>query len=99
LAGRRVRHAAIPDEHGLALAGWHAGAFKLKAGDRWIGWLAEQQFRRLYLIANNARFVIVPGCSVPNLVSRLLALNLRRLSEDMRAAHGQRIIPLRQGLA
>ena len=42
-------------EHWLALVGWHAGAFKLKARDRWIGWLPEQQFRRLHLIANNAR--------------------------------------------
>ena len=46
LAGRSVRHVAVLGEHWLALIGWHAGAFKLKARDRWIGWLPEQQFRR-----------------------------------------------------
>ena len=56
LVGRSVRHVAVLGEHWLALVGWHAGAFKLRARDRWIGWLPEQQFRRLHLIANNARF-------------------------------------------
>ena len=60
LVGRSVRHVAVLGEHWLALVGWHAGAFKLKARDRWIGWLPEQQFRRLHLIANNARFLILP---------------------------------------
>ena len=59
LVGRSVRHVAVLGEHWLALVGWHAGAFKLKARDRWIGWLPEQQFRRLHLIANNARFLIL----------------------------------------
>ena len=54
LVGRSVRHVAVLGEHWLALIGWHAGAFKLQARDRWIGWLPEQQFRRLHLIANNA---------------------------------------------
>ena len=39
LVGRSVRHVAVLGEHWLALIGWHAGAFKLKARDRWIGWL------------------------------------------------------------
>jgi hypothetical protein len=46
LVGRSVRHVAVLGEHWLALVGWHAGAFKLKARDRWIGWLPKQQFRR-----------------------------------------------------
>ncbi len=92
LVGRSVRHVAVLGEHWLALIGWHAGAFKLQARDRWIGWLPEQQFRRLHLIANNARFVILPGCAASNLASRVLALSLRRLSQDMRAAHGHRVL-------
>ena len=85
LVGRSVRHVAVLGEHWLALVGWHAGAFKLRARDRWIGWLPEQQFRRLHLIANNARFLIL----VP---SRVLGLSLRRLSGDFRAMHGHPIL-------
>ena len=92
LVGRSVRHVAVLGEHWLALIGWHAGAFKLKARDRWIGWLPEQQFRRLHLIANNARFLILPGCGAANLASRVLGLSLRRVSDDFRAVHGHPIL-------
>ena len=63
-------------------------AFKLAARDRWIGWPAEQQFRRLHLIANNSRFVILTPGRVRNLASRVLGLSLRRLSQDIQAVHG-----------
>ena len=76
----------------VALLGWRAGAHKLSARDKWIGWTAEQRSRRLHLIANNVRFVILPGCSEPNLASRVLGRSLRRLSEDMRAAHGHPVL-------
>ena len=47
---------------------------------------------RLHLIANNARFLILPGCAAANLASRVLGLSLRRLSEDFRAVHGHPIL-------
>ena len=83
--GKGLRHVAVHGEIWLALK---PGAFKLGARDRWIGWSAEQQFRRLHLIANNSRFVILTPERVPNLASRVLGLSLRRLSADMQAAHG-----------
>ena len=86
--GKGLRHVAVHGETWLALIGWQPGAFKLGARDRWIGWSAEQQFRRLHLIANNSRFVILTPERVPNLASRVLGLSLRRLSADMQAAHG-----------
>ena len=86
--GKGLRHVAVHGEIWLALIGWQPGAFKLGARDRWIGWSAEQQFRRLHLIANNSRFVILTPERVPNLASRVLGLSLRRLSADMQAAHG-----------
>ena len=39
LVGRSVRQIAVLGEHWLVLIGWHAGAFKLKVRDAWIGWL------------------------------------------------------------
>ena len=65
LVGRSVRHVAVLGERWLALVGWQAGAFKLRPRDEWIGWLPEQQFRRLHLIANNSRFVILPEVRIP----------------------------------
>ncbi len=86
--GKGLRHVAVHGETWLALIGWQSGAFKLAARDRWIGWTSAQQFRRLHLIANNSRFVILTPERVRNLASRVLGLSLRRLSADMQAVHG-----------
>ena len=92
IIGKGLRHVAVHGEDWLALIGWQPGAFKLAARDGWIGWSVQQQFRRLHLIANNARFVILPQRRVPNLASRVLGLSLRRLSADMQAVHGYPVL-------
>ncbi len=92
IIGKGLRHVALHGETWVALVGWQPGAFKLAARDRWIGWTAEQQFRRLHLIANNSRFVILGPRGVPNLASRVLGLSLRRLSADIEAAHGYPVL-------
>ncbi|MCR2831852.1 DUF4338 domain-containing protein [Acidithiobacillus ferrooxidans] len=48
--------------------------------------------QRLHLIANNARFLILPGESFPNLASRILALNLHRLSANWQSVYGHPIV-------
>ncbi len=74
IVGKGLRHVALHGGTRLALVGWQPGAFKLAARDRWIGWSPEQQFRRLHLICNNSRFVILLPERGPNLASRVLGL-------------------------
>ena len=89
LFGQSLRHVAVCGGTWVALVGWTAGAFKVGVRDAWIGWSRELQFRRLKLIANNSRFVVLGGKGATrNLASRVLGVSLRRLSRDMRAAHG-----------
>ena len=92
LFGKSLRHVAVRGEAWLALLGWQAGAFKVGVRDAWIGWSREQQFSRLHLIANNSRFAVLEAGRVPNLASRVLGLSLRRLSRDIRAAHGYPVL-------
>ncbi len=88
-AGRGLRHVAEWRGHWVALLGWQSGAFKCGPRDRWLGWHRSVQFRRLHLIGNNTRFLVLPAASgTPNLASRALSLSLRRLSADWREAHG-----------
>ena len=88
-AGRGLRHVAVWRGHWLALLGWQSGAFKCQPRDRWLGWHPSVQFRRLHLIGNNTRFLVLPEASgIGNLASRALSRSLRRLSSDWRAAHG-----------
>ncbi len=89
LFGKALRHVATLGESWIALVGWQAAALKLAARDRWIGWSPQQQRRRLHLLTQNSRFVILPAWQgAPNLASRVLGLSLRRLSHDMLAVHG-----------
>jgi hypothetical protein len=59
-----------------------AASRRLRARDRWIGWSEEQRRRRLPLIVNNCRFLLLPDKTFPNLGSRSLRLTLDRLSAD-----------------
>ncbi len=72
----------------LALLSFCAAAWKCAARDRWIGWDFRHQYDRLHLIANNARFLILPGHHYPNLASRILSLCERRLKHDWRERFG-----------
>ena len=80
-------------ERWLALLGWHAAALHCAARDRWIGWSSLQRRQRLFLVANNSRYLLLPAASgVPNLASRVLGLSLSRLRADWLALHGQRSV-------
>ena len=88
-AGRGLRQVAEWRGQWLALVGWQSGAFKCGVRDRWLGWHRSVQFRRLHLIGNNTRFLILPEAEgIANLGSRVLGQSLRRVSGDWEAAHG-----------
>ena len=91
-AGRGLRHVAVWCGWWLALLGWQSGAFKCAPRDRWLGWHRSVQFRRLHLIGNNTRFLILPeALGIENLASRVLGRSLRRVSADWEAAYGHRL--------
>lgn len=92
LVGKTLRYVALFENHWLALVGWQGAALKCQARDEWIGWVPVLQYQRLHLIANNTRFLILPGVRIPNLASRVLSLNLRRLSRDWEAVHGHPVL-------
>jgi Druantia protein DruA/DDE_Tnp_1-associated len=94
LVGERLCYVVIDaSDQWLALLGWSAAAYHLKGRDTWLGWSDEQRRRRLHLLANNARFLLLtaPG-QLPNLASRVLALCCARLSDDWQAAYGHPIV-------
>jgi len=83
LAGQSLRYVAEVDGQWVALLTFSAPALHLKARERWIGWSPRQRARRLGLVVNNSRFlVLLERQRHPNLASRVMALVLRRLSAD-----------------
>lgn len=85
---------AITDAHGvwLGVLVFCAASRRLRARDRWIGWTEEQRRRRLPLVVNNCRFLLLPKKTFPNLGSRSLRLTLDRLSADWQARYGHPVV-------
>ena len=81
------------DRQGRPLAAvlFGAAAWKCAARDAWIGWSGRQRQERLPLIANNTRFLVVPGVRVPSLASHALGLAAARISEDWQRKYGHGI--------
>lgn len=92
IVGNALYYVATIGDQWVALLGWGSAALKCAARDRWIGWDQHLHYRRLHFIANNIRFLILPDCHQPNLASRLLALNLKRLSNDWLRFYGHPIL-------
>jgi len=91
LVGAHLRHLAVIDAQVVACIGWASAAWKIKDRDRFIGWDERIKRKNLYLIANNVRFLILPWVRVKGLASKLLSLNLRRLSTDWQQFYGHRV--------
>lgn len=93
VTGERIFYVA-EDELGrwVALLGWCAPAMHLYDRDHWIGWSVSVRKIRLRYIANNFRFLILPGNSnYQNLASQLLSENLKRLSRDWQNSYAHPI--------
>lgn len=92
IIGESLCYVASVGEKWVGLLGWGSAALKCGVRDRWIGWERGLQWRRLHLIANNVRFLILPGWNRPNLASQILALNVKRLRQDWEICHGHAVL-------
>jgi hypothetical protein len=76
----------------LGVLVFSAASRRLRARDRWINWSEEQRRRRLPLVVNNCRFLLLPHKTFPNLGSRSLRLVLERLSADWQARYDHPVV-------
>lgn len=90
--GEQLRYVAEYQGQWVALLVWAAGAYKLKLREEWIGWSDRQKRRRLPLVVNNSRLFISKDFQIPNLASRVLKLNLKRLSLDWEQTYGHAVL-------
>jgi hypothetical protein len=69
-----------------------AAAKHVRARDQWVGWTDVQREKRLPLVVNNIRFLLVPDQTFPNLGTKSLRLALSRLSNDWEAKYGHPVL-------
>lgn len=91
--GERLYY-VVTDTQGqwLAVLIFAAAAKHLKPRDQWMGWTDAQREKRLSLVVNNLRFLLVPDKTFPNLGTRSLRLVLSRLSGDWQNKYGHPVL-------
>jgi hypothetical protein len=82
LCGPQIRYVVSCRGRAVALLSFSAASWHLRDRDRWIGWNEKQRLSRLGFVAQNSRFLILPGISTRNLASKSLSLCLARLKAD-----------------
>ena len=80
--GNTIWYIATYKNNWQALLIFSAAALKCRVRDQWIGWDFRHQYDRLNLIANNSRFLILPGRHKKNLASKVLSLCRQRIQQD-----------------
>lgn len=88
LGGQSLRYVAFWEGKWAAILGWSSAAKNCGCRDNYIGWSGEKKYKRLKYIVNNARFLVLPWVEQKNLASKVLALNLKRLSLDYEQTYG-----------
>src|SRR6266852_6073309 len=91
--GERLYY-VVTDAQGqwLAVMIFAAAAKHLRARDQWIGWTDAQREKRLSLVVNNIRFLLMPDKTFPNLGTRSLRLILSRLDGDWQTKYGHPVL-------
>jgi hypothetical protein len=93
VGGQSLRYVAEVDGQWVALLVFSGAAPHTKARESKLGWTPRQRARRLSLVVNNSRFLILPErARYPNLASRVLALCLKRLSADWQERWGHPVV-------
>jgi hypothetical protein len=91
--GERLYYVATnAQDQWLAILVYSAAARHLKHRDHWIGWTPQQRERRLHLVVNQSRFLLLPKETVPNLATRGLRLSVERRSADWPAQYGHPVL-------
>jgi hypothetical protein len=92
VVGEHLLYAAYLEGQVVACLAWASAAMHCVRRDRYIGWDKATRRRRLHLVANNTRFLVLPWIRVRHLASKILASNLGRLSQEWEQVWGHGLV-------
>ena len=94
MAGAQVRYLFGYRDGLLGAIGFGASAWKIAPRDRFIGWEPAVREKKLHLVVNNSRFLILPEIRSANLASKILAWCAKQLPDDFVKTYGYRPVLL-----
>jgi hypothetical protein len=94
ISGAQIRYTIEIGGQPVGLLGFGAAAWKVGSRDRDIGWDHQTREKRLHLIANNQRFLILPWVRIRYLASKILSLVEKRIGNDWQERYGYKPVLL-----
>jgi hypothetical protein len=82
IVGNHLKYIAFIEDRPVACLGWGSAAWSVKSRDAFIGWDKKTKENNLHFVANNTRFLVLPWVSIKCLASKILALNIKSISDD-----------------
>jgi len=82
IVGEQLRYMAYLGEQVVACIGWASAALHIPPRDAYIGWDEQTKRQRLNLVVSQVRFLVLPWAHLHNLATKILSLNIKRLSLD-----------------
>jgi len=93
--GENMRY-LIKDNFGRPLSCilFGSAAWKVACRDSCLGWTKECRQRKLHLVTNNMRFLVLPWVRVAHLASHILGKIVRRIQKDWVERYGHKVVLL-----
>jgi len=82
IVGNHLKYMAFAGDTPVACIGWGSAAWAVQSREEFIGWAQPVKNKNLHFVMNNTRFLILPWVTVKCLASKVLALNIKRISSD-----------------
>ena len=82
IVGNHLKYMAFSGDIPVACIGWGSAAWAVQSREEFIGWTKSVKNKHLHFVVNNTRFLILPFVTVKCLASKILALNMKRISDD-----------------
>ncbi|MBC8440666.1 MAG: DUF4338 domain-containing protein [Deltaproteobacteria bacterium] len=82
IVGNHLKYMAFSGDKPVACIGWGSAAWAVESREEFIGWTKPVKNKNLHFVMNNTRFLVLPWVTVKCLASKVLSLNIKRISTD-----------------
>ena len=82
IVGNHLKYIAFSGDKPVACIGWGSAAWAVQSREKFMGWSKSIKNKNLHFIANNTRYLILPWVTVKCLASKIMAINIKRISSD-----------------
>jgi len=88
--GHYLKYLIYSEKKLLSCIGFADAVLKLNLRNKWIGWSQEQRQKKLHLVINNTRFLILPWVKVRNLASKILSISCYEVQREWESFYAYR---------